>query len=318
MRSGVRHILSQPKREICSVVSSFLLCMLLRICPAQTTSRAAGVHYAPSVERWGMEEVTLHTATRYDNPFRDATVSGHFVHGSVSITVSGFYDGANTWRIRFMPQDTGVWKFEVDSSDSAMNGLRGSFTVNGAGPGNHGPVAVANTYHFSYADGTPFFVLGTTIYNWINRDDKLQEQTLHTLAHEPFNKVRFLIFPKWFVYNHVDPDHFPFLKMTDGSFDFDRFDVIYFQKLESRISELDHMGIEADVILFHPYDHWGFAAMGAARDEQYLRYVSARLSAYKNIWWTMANEYDLFDPSLSQGKLPPKNWDHLGRGARRE
>jgi hypothetical protein len=52
-------------------------------------------------------------------------------------------------------------------------------------------------------------------------------------------------------------------------------------------------GIEADVILFHPYDAWGFKAMGAEADDRYLRYAVARLSAYRNVWWSIANEYDL-------------------------
>lgn len=33
--------------------------------------------------------------------------------------------------------------------------------------------------------------------------------------------------------------------------------------------------------------------MSAAQDERYLRYVVARLSAYRNVWWSMANEWDL-------------------------
>jgi hypothetical protein len=47
------------------------------------------------------------------------------------------------------------------------------------------------------------------------------------------------------------------------------------------------------VILFHPYDAWGFKAMGQEADDRYLRYAVARLSAYRNVWWSIANEYDL-------------------------
>ena len=31
---------------------------------------------------------------------------------------------------------------------------------------------------------------------------------------------------------------------------------------------------------------------GAAVDDRYLRYVVARLAAYRNVWWSLANEYD--------------------------
>jgi len=57
------------------------------------------------------------------------------------------------------------------------------------------------------------------------------------------------------------------------------------------------LGIEADVILFHPYDggHWGFDRMSAEEDDRYLRYVIARLAAYRNVWWSLANEYDIME-----------------------
>jgi hypothetical protein len=59
------------------------------------------------------------------------------------------------------------------------------------------------------------------------------------------------------------------------------------------------LGIEADIILFHPYDrgHWGFDRMAPEADERYLRYVIARLGAFRNVWWSLANEYELMEKS---------------------
>jgi Protein of unknown function (DUF4038) len=89
------------------------------------------------------------------------------------------------------------------------------------------------------------------------------------------------------------------------SFDFERFDPTFFGHLEDRIRQLGEQEVEADLILFHPYDRWGFATMSAEEDERYLRYVVARLAAYRNIWWSMANEYDLvFGKSIDR-------WDQL-------
>ena len=36
------------------------------------------------------------------------------------------------------------------------------------------------------------------------------------------------------------------------------------------------LGIEADLILFHSYDRWGFSEMDAETDDRYLQYVVAR------------------------------------------
>jgi hypothetical protein len=171
-------------------------------------------------------------------------------------------------------------------------------------------VHVAKTYHFSYGDGTPYFLLGTTLYNWLNRDESLQGQTLETLSRSPFTKVRFGLFPKWYIFNREEPAICPYVQTSPHKFDLDRFDPAFFHAVERRIAELERMGIEADIILFHPYDHLGFAAMDADHDDAYIRYVVARLAAFHNVWWTMANEYDLFDPKMTNG-LKVKDWDRM-------
>ena len=53
------------------------------------------------------------------------------------------------------------------------------------------------------------------------------------------------------------------------------------------------MGIQADIILFHSYDRWGYAKMGQENDDRYVKYMVARIGAYRNVWWSLANEWDL-------------------------
>jgi hypothetical protein len=273
------------------------------VCPGQTVR-------TPKVERWGIEEITLHSANHYANDFKDVTLTAKFTCGGKKTDVSGFFDGDSTWRIRFMPGEVGPCEFTTASNDPELGGKAGEFSVVEASVGNHGPVRVAKTFHFSYSDDKPYFLLGTTLYNWLNRDEALQRQTLDTLGKSPFTKVRFGLFPKWYLFNHVEPKVYPFLEAAPLKFDLDRFNPRFFQAVEARIGELAKLGIEADIILFHPYDHLGFAAMDADHDDAYIRYVVARLSAFHNVWWTMANEYDLFDPKMTPG-LKVKDWDHM-------
>jgi hypothetical protein len=169
-------------------------------------------------------------------------------------------------------------------------------------------VRVANTYHFAYADGTPYKQIGTTCYAWTHQGDRLEEQTLETLRNAPFNKLRMCVFPKSYDFNHNEPEFYPFPLLARGSsesirsweqeprgwsFDWSRFEPAFFRHLEQRVGDLRELGIEADLILFHPYDRWGFIRMDAATDDRYLRYIVARLAAYRNVWWSMANEWDL-------------------------
>ena len=228
------------------------------------------------------------------NPFLDVRFSAVFSNGSKHIEAAGFYDGDGVYRVRFMPDQTGAWHYETRSDRWRLTGRRGSFTVTAPTEKNHGPVRVRNTYHFAYADGTPYRPFGTTCYNWLQAPDDWQELTLRTLSSSPFNKVRFLVFPQDKDFKRsVPPTLFPFEGKPRKDWDFTRFSPPFFRKLEQRVAQLGKLGSEADVILFHPYGKsWGFDAMDAATNERYLRYIVARLAACRNVWWSMANEYD--------------------------
>ena len=265
---------------------------------------ASTVAQTPPVAQWDFAEISLQSTVDHANPFTEVELRCRFTSGARQVEVFGFFDGGHTWKVRFMPEEDGEWAYTTASNDPQLNGKTGMIRVGPPGQGNHGPVRVSNTYHFAYADGTPFFPLGTTLYNWLNRDPELERATLRALRQSPFNKIRFLIFPKWMTFNHVEPPRFPYVKAGDGSFDLDRFDPEFFAHYESRLKDLQALGIEADIILFHPYDKWGFAAMDAKHDALYLRYVVARFAAFRNVWWTLANEFDVF---RSQ-----KDWKALG------
>jgi hypothetical protein len=125
--------------------------------------------------------------------------------------------------------------------------------------------------------------------------------------------MRMCVFPKRYTFNKNEPPTYPFpgkvTKAWDPTirdnyryseppnyWDFSQFNPAYFQHLEKRILDLQRRGIEADLIIFHPYDFgaWGFDRMPAEVNDRYLKYLVARLSAYRNLWWSFANEYDLF------------------------
>ena len=255
------------------------------------------------VERWGMYELAL-DGPGDGNPFFDVELRVRFGLGERAVEVDGFYDGDGVYRARFMPDEIGVWSWTTTSNRPELEGRAGQFSCVLPSVGNHGPVQVQDTYHFGYADGTPYYPFGTTCYAWIHQGDELEEQTLSTLRSAPFNKVRMCVFPKDYIYNRNEPHYYPFARGETGETDWDRFDPAFFHHLEKRVGALLELGIEADVILFHPYDRWGYSKMSAKQDFRYLRYLVARLAAFRNVWWSMANEYDF----LLETK-PMAQWD---------
>lgn len=255
------------------------------------------------IAKWDAFEASF-TGPSDGNPYLDVSLKAKFAQGNRQITVTGFYDGNGTYRVRFMPDQEGEWTFTTIADASELDGHSGSFVCGAPKPGAHGPVRVANRFHFAYADGTPYFPFGTTCYAWTHQPLAMQEQTLATLRQTRFNKLRMCVFPKDYPYNVNEPLHACFLTGPDGTEDFDRPNPEHFQHLDRQVRALMEMGIEADIILFHPYDRWGYCNMSAEQDYRYVAFMAARLSAYRNVWWSLANEYDFLLDTKPMGQ-----WD---------
>lgn len=270
-----------------------------------TAARAGAVPGSPSdaVERWGIFEVAFHGPAQ-GNPFDDVTLAGVFENAGRQVRAPGFYDGDGVYRIRFSPAELGRWTWKTESNAAALTGHVGAFDCVAPAAGNHGPVSVTpDGYHFAYADGTPFRQIGTTAYSWALQADAKCDETLATLRGSPFNKMRMLVFP-----NVPSVAVNPFVRTGPGLRDWDpaRPDPAYFRRYEDRIRRLGAIGVEADVILFHPYDpKRGYSDMKRADDERYLRYVAARFGAFRNVWWSLGNEYDKIESKSIA------DWDHL-------
>ena len=268
------------------------------------------MEYSRQIERWGMLEVTV-PGPMEGNPFTEQWIKGTFTNHIQTVDVTGFYDGEGKYKVRFMPSYEGEYTFTIQGS-FLEEICEGSITVTPAGKGNHGPVRVAYTYHFSYEDGTPYYPVGTTCYVWTHQSEVIQEKTLNELSKGYFNKIRFCIFPKHYIYNFHEPITYPYegtpcdtegmtwknfreYTMQDhgNHWDLYRFNPKHFQHIEECIVKLQEIGVEADLIVMHPYDRWGFSKMNAEQDDLYWNYIVNRFSAYRNVWWSFANEWDL-------------------------
>ncbi|MDD2647249.1 MAG: DUF4038 domain-containing protein [Eubacteriales bacterium] len=253
----------------------------------------------------------------------ESDVSAVFVSKSEEKRVSGFYDGNGEYAVRFMPSYPEEYKYEI-TGKSLSAPVSGSFAAKPKVEGFHG-VARANGFHFAYSDGVPLRPLGTTAYAFALQPRERVEETFRSLESAPFNKIRFCVFPKHYIHNLKAPFAYPFVGSAapesadfvwyggetnfaslGNRFDFSAPNPAYFERLDECILRLMELGIEADLILFHPYDRWGFSNMPHETDIAYVKYAVARFSAFPNVWWSLANEYDL---------MPQKSvadWDDIG------
>jgi len=258
------------------------------------------------VEKWRIFEIVLKGKFKV-NPYTDLKVTAVFTNEETTKIITGFYDGDGIFKIRFMPQKTGIWTYVTSSTLKMLDSKKGKFECISNSENNHGAVFVKDTFNFAYSDGKPYYPFGTTCYGWVHQGDSLAELTLQTLSKGYFNKIRMCIFPKDYDWNKNEPILYPFEGTPSTNWDYARFNPAYFQNIEKRITQLDSLGVEADLIIFHPYDRWGFKKMDRKTDDLYINYIIARFSAYKNVWWSMANEYDF----MSEKKLD--DWNHFIR-----
>lgn len=260
------------------------------------------------ITKYRMIQIELNGSVN-GNPFIDTQLSAQFCSGALTYDVPGFYDGDGRYLIRFLPMNEGKWSYKTSSNQPELDGIEGDFECAAALSGDHGPVRVKESHYFSYDDGLRFLPFGTTAYAWTSQDSNIIEQTIETLRLSPFNKIRMSPLPKHYEYNYNEPELFPFeggatrtpedpsgkRNFTDSAyhFDFTRPNIAYWQRFDRCVEACLEMGIECDLIFFYAYDRWGFAHMGRENNLHYIRYVVSRYCSYPNIWWSMANEWDI-------------------------
>ena len=93
----------------------------------QAKLRQAKAAAPAKVGRWGRFEMSLVNRGKFADPCTDVTLSVTCESpDGQTVEFQGFYDGNDTWRIRFMPDRVGTWRYEASFSDGAV-GRKGTF-----------------------------------------------------------------------------------------------------------------------------------------------------------------------------------------------
>src|SRR5258708_7337443 len=90
-----------------------------------------------TIEQWGVYEIALNGPTN-GNPFLDVKFSATFTQDDTKVEANGFYDGNGVYRVRFMPEKPGKWRYTTASSSAELKGKTGGFTVTKPSPQDHG------------------------------------------------------------------------------------------------------------------------------------------------------------------------------------
>jgi hypothetical protein len=73
-----------------------------------------------TVPQWGRFDLAVPHHKSYANPYEDVTLDVTYTRpDGQTVEFWGFHDGARTWRLRFMPDQTGTWKYSARFSDGS-------------------------------------------------------------------------------------------------------------------------------------------------------------------------------------------------------
>ena len=243
------------------------------------------------VHRWGRWEGTFVSEREQTNPVQEVVLSVELMSPSGERhRAVGFWDGGRTWRVRFCPDEVGVWRYATDGSDqddTGLHGRTGSFTcVPFAGDNplyQHGQVRVAPSGRYlEHADGTPFFFLADTCWNGPHLASPAEwDDYLGDRASKRFSAVIFTA------------PHFRALAANaDGRTAFTgreriAIDPCYFQRLDRSVDAINERGLLAVPLLLHAgkdTDRNSGHFLPADQAVLLARYMIARYDAHHVLW----------------------------------
>ena len=272
-------------------------------------------------------ELSFHSSKPYPNPFSDVQLEGFFTapDGRISRMLA-FYDGAQTWKVRFNPSAPGEWSYRMAATppDPQLE-QAGTFTVTPAAGRGFLRATPGAPWGFQYESGETAFLLGDTVYNLFGMAlcGGDVRGFLQRRAAQGFNLLRVRL--------PVSPFHPPEgysawqTRRTwpwGGSEQaplFDRFNLEYFQVVDQVVRQAEELGIGLELIM----EAWGFEFPFNSRqifvaewEEAWLRYLLARYDAYTCVYfWTPMNEYEFYPngdwhykPTADRWAMRIANW----------
>lgn len=130
-----------------------------------------------TVECYRASVLSFESAKTYANPFLDCRITAAFTGPSGQrIVREAYWDGENIYRISFAPTQTGIWIYCLDApADTGLDGVTGQLEcvpyTGELAIYRHGFLKISeDKRYFTYADGTPFFWLGDTHWEFCYRE----------------------------------------------------------------------------------------------------------------------------------------------------
>jgi len=303
-------LLRHAPPALCGLIGVLLFCG----CGTMPASPVTFSRPAPALDAYDYVEIAATVAVpTARNPFTDASLDGVFerADGSARWPVRGFCDAPNgrTFRIRFMPPTAGQYRYAVTYRQGGSHATTtGGFAVRNGG--RRGPlrVDVQHPWHFVWeGTGEHYFWFGTTAY-WLSgwRDDRPIAAALERLHRLRVNRIRVTVAGRTNVFYGEPvmpgetwtplltpwPAGFP-EDIYHPRFDYSRFDVAHWQKLDRLLRFARDRDIIISLVL-DMNDSRVHPEAGSADERRFIRYAVDRFAAFSNITWDLGDDLDSY------------------------
>ncbi len=263
------------------IVNALAITQLTLFCQGPNRQRlSAGIN---KVALYGLFEIAVRNPRFYDNPFTDVTLEAGFSGPfGTARRVFGFYDGGGTWRIRFMPDTVGEWRYRFAFSDGSASG-GGSFQVSKSLIPGPLKVRQDNRLWFEHRTGTPVYLLSFHLWNIDAIDPQILAATLDFLKTQGFNAI---------VGPHLGPpDRLPWEK-RNGKIDFSRMNLALWKRLDTALRLLSNR--QMVLIPFSMFGGTNRMPKIPTREQEdmFLRYWVARWGGFWNATFQPTSEWE--------------------------
>ena len=210
----------------------------------------------PAVHRWGRYEVAVPLALPAGaDPLRDVRLTAGFSGPSGQRHAApGFWDGADTWRVRFAPDEVGPWTYTLalegpaGAAGAPPGGAFGCVPYEGDNPYyRHGPVRRygPDRRRLAHADGTPWLYLADTVWNGPIRSTPAEwDAYVAARKAQGFTAAQFVA-TQW----HAAPDGGPDGPAWVGGERVSGLNPGFFRRLDARLDALTAAGIAGVPVL---------------------------------------------------------------------
>lgn len=277
------------------------LCFVLLILHHKSTAQS----YSKSTKIFDLFEISIDIKKDKLIQSIEKPLQVSFTAPSGKITqVDAFWDGEFNWKIRFMPEELGQYKFyflnqnkvKKYSFKSIKNNSK--FAVYTKGKIIH----QKGNYHLSHHDGSPFFYLGCTAWNGALRStDEEWDVYLEHRKTNNFNVIQFVT---------TDWRGFPMDYFDIKPYEIKDSILInpkYFQKLDEKFLQINQKGLIAAPIILWAWTNPGNPGndLSIKNAVKLAKYIKARYDAF-HVLWNLAGDGDYL------GKYEQR-WKEIGK-----